>query len=346
MTLAMNKQEKLQLLSIDLMKALAVLLIINHRIPLSYCDYSMLATGGALGCSLFFFISGYTLFASKISTFSDWIKSRLGRLYPSIWMVLTLKQICFSDAPVSVFDYLCAQSYWFIECIIIYYFVFFFIRKWFSEKMFFIMVLSIILYIIASLLFFDYDQSIYASNRLKYILFFSTFLLGAIIRKNEKIIMLSRFYDRTYRCYWMFVILMLVFYLTYFVPLLTENRICRYFLQVLLYLPLVAWVFHVWVLFRRFDARLNSEKNKPFITVIRWVSFLSLECFLIQSLFTREIEEILLCIYPFNIPIVFVVVLFQAYILRCLTRFFFGLVGANDFSPRSILAFTNSRLVK
>ena len=49
-------------LSIDMLKFLAVFLITNSHMDKLYGEYSMLATGGAIGDVLFFFCSGYTLF--------------------------------------------------------------------------------------------------------------------------------------------------------------------------------------------------------------------------------------------------------------------------------------------
>ena len=48
--------------AIDIVKFLAVLLIINSHADVMYPHYKMLATGGAIGDCLFLFCSGFTLF--------------------------------------------------------------------------------------------------------------------------------------------------------------------------------------------------------------------------------------------------------------------------------------------
>lgn len=48
--------------AIDIVKFLAVLLIINSHADIMYPQFKMLATGGAIGDCLFLFCSGFTLF--------------------------------------------------------------------------------------------------------------------------------------------------------------------------------------------------------------------------------------------------------------------------------------------
>ena len=51
--------------SIDILKFLAVFLIINSHMDALYVKYGILATGGVIGNVLFLFASGYTLLLSK-----------------------------------------------------------------------------------------------------------------------------------------------------------------------------------------------------------------------------------------------------------------------------------------
>lgn len=73
--------------SIDILKFLAVFLIINSHMDALYVKYSMLATGGAIGDVLFLFASGYTLLLSKrCQSFDNWYKRRVNRIYPSVFV--------------------------------------------------------------------------------------------------------------------------------------------------------------------------------------------------------------------------------------------------------------------
>lgn len=73
--------------SIDILKFLAVFLIINSHMDALYVKYEMLATGGAIGDVLFLFASGYTLLLSKRKqSFDNWYKRRINRIYPSVFV--------------------------------------------------------------------------------------------------------------------------------------------------------------------------------------------------------------------------------------------------------------------
>ena len=68
-------------ISIDIIKFLAVFLIINSHMDSLYTRWSILATGGAIGDVLFLFCSGYTLLLSnKKENFIDWYKRRIIRI--------------------------------------------------------------------------------------------------------------------------------------------------------------------------------------------------------------------------------------------------------------------------
>lgn len=81
--------------AIDLLKFLAVVLVVNSHMDVCYLDaYKSLATGGSLGDALFFFCSGYTLFLGRNLGFVCWYKRRLARILPSV-IVCVLGYSCF-----------------------------------------------------------------------------------------------------------------------------------------------------------------------------------------------------------------------------------------------------------
>lgn len=68
--------------SIDILKFLAVFLIINSHMDALYVHYRFLATGGAIGDAIFLFCSGYTLLLSKKNLrFDNWYKRRIARIF-------------------------------------------------------------------------------------------------------------------------------------------------------------------------------------------------------------------------------------------------------------------------
>lgn len=77
--------------SIDILKFLAVFLIINSHMDALYVKYDVLATGGAIGDVLFLFASGYTLLLSKRNLrFDNWYKRRINRIYPSVFVCVVM----------------------------------------------------------------------------------------------------------------------------------------------------------------------------------------------------------------------------------------------------------------
>lgn len=70
-------------IAVDIVKSLAVFLIINSHADVCYPRFSVLATGGAIGDSLFLFVSGFTLFLGKQVRFDNYYKRRINRIYPS-----------------------------------------------------------------------------------------------------------------------------------------------------------------------------------------------------------------------------------------------------------------------
>ena len=89
--------------SIDILKFLAVFLIINSHMDSLYVKYSLLATGGAIGDALFLFASGYTLLLSKRQlSFGNWYKRRINRIYPSVLVCAVVGALITSADNVSL----------------------------------------------------------------------------------------------------------------------------------------------------------------------------------------------------------------------------------------------------
>lgn len=51
---------------------------------------SMFAFGGAMGCSIFFFCSGYTMANIDTNSFWKFIKRRIIKIYPPVWLYLII----------------------------------------------------------------------------------------------------------------------------------------------------------------------------------------------------------------------------------------------------------------
>src|SRR4030042_3345536 len=71
-------------------RALGMILIINSHLD-HYYPIPYIGTGGAIGNSIFFFLSAYGIYLSQKKNskpFSEWFKGRISRIYPSMWIDL------------------------------------------------------------------------------------------------------------------------------------------------------------------------------------------------------------------------------------------------------------------
>ena len=115
---------------IYLLKFLAIILITNsHFKPIYTGSLVPLAFGGAMGCSIFFFVSGYTLALSKKDNFWKWIGRRYLRIYPTAWLYFLLTGVMFGEWHSSWQNWVFLNSTWFLSAIVTFYLLFFFVSK-------------------------------------------------------------------------------------------------------------------------------------------------------------------------------------------------------------------------
>ena len=68
-------------IAVDIVKFFAVFLIINSHADACYPKFSALATGGAIGDSLFMFVSGFTLYLGKQICFDNYWSALVWKLH-------------------------------------------------------------------------------------------------------------------------------------------------------------------------------------------------------------------------------------------------------------------------
>lgn len=125
---------------IILLKALATILVMN-----SHCDelfpIPALATGGSIGDSFFFAVSGFTLFFSVDKKPFEYFRKRFFRIYPSVIIatiiamivsvkIPTFKIICKFDELSfwgAIKSFLFPTNYHFISAIIVFYLLYYLI---------------------------------------------------------------------------------------------------------------------------------------------------------------------------------------------------------------------------
>ena len=163
----------------DFIKFAATLLVLNSHMGICYGDYSMFATGGAIGDALFFFVSGFTLFMStRKLDFVNWYKRRLGRIYPTILAMGLIAGLVFCDK-AGYIDVMKADKYWFLQCILVCYLVIYPIIKY-DWKMSIPILVSIIVMLVAFFFLFDFNGQLFygQDTYFRWIFFFSIMMVG------------------------------------------------------------------------------------------------------------------------------------------------------------------------
>lgn len=316
-------------ISIDILKFFAALLITNSHMDLLYGKYSMLATGGAIGDVLFFFASGFTLFMGQMGRFDNWYKRRINRIYPTVfaWAIVSSFVLGYqNDIKYTILH----GGGWFVSCIMLYYIVLWFIRK-FTEKHLWIM--FAIAAIIVSLSYFCFNfpegQSIYGNTHYKWIHYFLFMLLGAIIGSMPKQNLKFHFgYDITK------LIFCLIGFYTVVSASLGIPNLSKW--QIVSLLPLLGIAYYSYKVCNSRQLKY-CYNNRHIGGGIRFISGLCLEIYIVQySLFTDSMNGI----FPFNIPIMFIIILIAAYLLRCVSRIFSQTFKDGEYNWKKVFKLT------
>ncbi len=172
-----------------LVRCLAVLLITNSHFDALYPDARM-GTGGALGNTLFFLLSGYGLAislnvgsASKEFFWGYWLR-RLAKIFPVLWLVaLTAIFINGEWHSMSVGDWffklIWPIQYWFISAIALFYVLFYWFGK-LSKKALLVSILLLgVPYFLCYFFLLDVSQWAIEASYFKWIVYFQIMLFGA-----------------------------------------------------------------------------------------------------------------------------------------------------------------------
>lgn len=297
-------------ISIDILKCFAAILITNSHMGILYGNYSVLATGGAIGDSLFFFCSGFTLFLGRMGRFDNWYKRRINRIYPTIfaWAILTS---FFFHNHNDMKDVLLRGGGWFISCIMIYYVFLYFIQRYFLHKLIDVFLIFVL---VCVCWFFTFDRGLgfnmYGGSVLRYGFSFLPMLLGAIIGISKKDFHFCFKFD--------FIKLMLNVALYYGIMFLTTKMTLVWEWQIISLIPLLFITYYFYKVCNSLILKSCFE-HRIWGWGIKFIGGLCLEIYLVQSpLFTDKMNAV----FPLNILIMYFIVFGVAYILRCASRVF------------------------
>ena len=191
------------------LRALAILLIINSHLD-SYYPVPYIGTGGSIGNSIFFFLSAFGLYVSQQNNnqyFRKWFSRRIGRIYPSLWIVLILLYMPImivrgklSYSTVTTFiGYFFSPPYWFLQALLVYYLLAFpLIKNLWKTNILVIMGMLSLIYIGCYISVVDLSRWSVEESPFDLIHYFMVFIFGIHIAKKSKDILYSGLMDYIY----------------------------------------------------------------------------------------------------------------------------------------------------
>lgn len=293
-----------RIISIDIMKLFAVLLVLNSHMEKCYHPYEILATGGAIGDALFFFCSGFMLFMGPTLRFDNFMKKRISRIYPSV-IVVSIIGCLFFNQNNDIISIIIDGGGWCVKCIIIYYILIWGIKKWLINHINIAWTFSIIIVLLWYYAFFDNEGqvSLYGNNYFKWVFFFLFMLQGAVMG--------SKFHNYKYNK-WVLIKLTLCLIAFYSFHILQNNLSWIVDLQYLSIIPLMGIIYYAY-LFCCASFWRKIYENKIAGQAIFILGGLCLDCYLVQYF---SLTDKLNWLFPLNIPLIMAFILCVSYIVN------------------------------
>ena len=329
---------KQRLYSLDFLKVIAAVFITNsHFIPLYENVNKSLATLGVHGNALFFFVSGFLLMMgfdkrSKELCFIDWYRSRVRRLWPSVFIWVILSSVICSKI-LTVSNLVLMSDYWFLQAIVINYIPFYILMNVLYRKVnrggyYGKIVFS--LSFLASVICFFCMPKVSGSpfhSSFHYVCHFSIMILGAMAYKAKKDTGSSHIYRDT--CW------LILSFVSYFLILkIGKGRTdYLYYTQITALIPLHLFVYYAYKVASH-DWTTRVFQNRFIGRILSTIANLTLEIYIVQFLIITNKFNWL---FPFNTLIVFFLICVAAYVLRVFTSFFLYIVSKESFDYKSII---------
>lgn len=282
---------------------LAVLLISNSHLDSLY-PFPQLATGGAIGNSLFFMLSGYGLAVSnqkRERPFLEWYGRRLRRLYPPV-LAVTFLLFAFSEnglAGWTFTDYISffiwPTHFWFIGAFLIFYLLFFLVMRQKTDRAY----LAVIGILLIPYLYFYYSSAdlrhytIEGPGYFKWIFYLQVMLFGGYLATRNREIKSGNLVGLGLLC------ITTLLYASCGL-LFIHGYYGRY--QFMMHLTTIPMIYLIFSLARSPFVKEKILINHNIYFVISLVSGLSLEIYLLQY-HVYSLEFIQSLIFPVNVAV-------------------------------------------
>lgn len=299
---------------IDLLRCLATVLITNSHYN-NIWPIPAMATGGSLGNTLFFAISGFCLSSVKEVKFSKWIKKRIIRLYPSVWIVTLIEFVIVNPNIRSVKDFVTyfiyPTQFWFVSAILLFYCLFYIITKYAFPYMNYIIIGVAVIYFVVYFGLMDISRwSIEGNTYFKWIYYFEIMLIAfklkgsSIIMKKRPLTRMSVMLVGSVAVYFVFKYLLNKF------PILMRFQFAVHIISIIFMIVCLLWGFSI-------EEKLKLISDRKWFCIVTWIGKMTLEIYLVQTFVIRSFETLL---FPVNFIVVTVLISLFAAILKSITK--------------------------
>lgn len=225
---------------------------------------------------------------------------------------------------------------WFVSCIMIYYAILWFVKRYMIHRLW--VVFTATIFVIGGwYAFFGFGKfncnNMYGADYFKWSVFFLYMIAGAYMGlvKNKR----ETYHGLTFiKSMTLFIICVISFYGLYWFK--CKIGMVYDILQMLSIIPLMGITFSLYSLCNT-SKLLNLYNGMKYVKfMIRFIGGLCLEIYLIQSLlFTDKWNGI----FPFNIVLMFILILMAAYVTRCISRIWSQTFKDSNYDWKAIISF-------
>lgn len=307
--------------STTFLKTFAILIIINSHLDEVYGN-SLFASGGAIGNTLFFLLSGYGLkfsYDRNPLPFKKWVFKRLKGIFTSVWFlnILLVLLSLFNLHDISnfynFFISFIITDYWFINAIIIYYLIGYPFLRLPLKNFLQILALILFLYFIIYFMFFDvYNAFVVELMPYKMFFYFVVFLCGILIKIFGEDLIISRSLN---------IILLTILIVIYcLIKVFYKETILFEELQFLqLFIQLLIGYFMICLNFE--FASINFQKKFKYLSYLNAIiSNVTLEIYLIHGFIVSYFVKIDMPTH-FKLILIFIVSIILSVFFKIVTKY-------------------------
>lgn len=292
---------------IFILKVLAIVFITNSHFKSIYSDnLSRFAFGGAMGCGIFFWVSGYTLNSCNKKTFLKWISKRIIRIYPALWIFYAATGSYYSWT-VFLWPHL-----WFLKAILCFYVLFYFYAKYF-KKYYRLILLGLLFAFLVEYYFINHScwmiDNAVNPYKIHWIYYFGFMIIGA--KAREKSQLKEQKVQKT-QSLLLVLLSFSLFICTYGLKFLCINMPILMNLQILFPLLLLASCSAIFKMVK------TIKLKGIWGNIVKWIAGLTLEIYIVQEWIIAKLNGMLE--FPIRLFVTLGVIVVTAFVLHWITQ--------------------------